>query len=89
MSTIDEVRKLLQDFIAPELRAVTAKIEAMTEVMAARFETVDEQFNTMEERFKRLEAKIDANHREVMNALNLDKRMAIIEDRQQRKQETQ
>lgn len=38
------------------------------------------------ERMKRLEEKMDANHREVMTALNIDKRLALIEDRQQRKE---
>ena len=47
------------------------------------------EIRVLAERMKRLEEKIDANHREVMTALNLDKRMAIIEDRQQRKAEAQ
>ena len=61
MSVYEDAKKAIQDFVAPEIRALA-------------------------ERMKRLEEKIDANHREVMTALNLDKRMAIIEDRQQRKE---
>lgn len=58
----------MQDFLAPELRAIRGEIAVMNE------------------KFLRLEEKINSNHREVMNALNLDKRMAILEDRQQRKE---
>jgi hypothetical protein len=69
LSTLDEIRKLLQDFLAPELRTISAR------------------FDTLDERFKRLEEQMSANHREVMTALNIDKRLALLEDRQQRNNE--
>lgn len=70
MSVYEDIKKALQDFISPELRALDGRLDGF-ELLTA-------------ERFKRLEEKIDAHHREVMSALNLDKRMAIIEDRQNR-----
>lgn len=61
MSVLDDFRKAIQDFIAPELRSLNVQLEAL-----------------------RREMKL--NHEAVMTALNLDKRMAIIEDRLQREQ---
>ena len=59
MSVYDDFKKVIQDFVSPEIRVLA-------------------------ERMKRLEDKMDANHREVMTALNIDKRLSLIEDRQQR-----
>jgi len=35
MSWVDDARKLLQDFVAPELRAMTAQLNAIKELLAA------------------------------------------------------
>lgn len=93
MSVYDDVKKAVQDFTLPEMREFKA-------LVLERFNTIEERFRRMEEkidanqrevmeRFKRTEDKIDANQREVMNALQLDKRLSLIEDRQQRKEPTQ
>jgi len=38
MSVIEDTRKLLQDFLAPELRELSARVEALEERMNARFD---------------------------------------------------
>jgi hypothetical protein len=60
MSAYEDVKKGILDFVAPELRTLSARLE--------RFEKMSA------ERLQRLEEKIDANHREVMNALNMKER---------------
>ena len=41
MSVIEDTRKLLQDFPAPELRELTARIDALEARMDARFEAAE------------------------------------------------
>jgi len=45
MSVIEDTRKLLQDFLAPELRELTARIDALEEKIDARFRGVDSRFD--------------------------------------------
>jgi hypothetical protein len=48
MSVIEDTRKLLQDFLAPELRELTARIEALEEHADTRFKGVDARFDAAE-----------------------------------------
>jgi hypothetical protein len=41
MSAIDDTRKLLQDFLAPELRELSGRVEALEKQMDARFESAE------------------------------------------------
>jgi tetrahydromethanopterin S-methyltransferase subunit G len=38
MSIVDDTRKVLQDFIAPELREIQARLDALEKRMDARFD---------------------------------------------------
>ena len=40
MDVIEDVRKVLQDFLAPELRAINARLDAMKKVDEARHSEV-------------------------------------------------
>ena len=64
MSVIEDTGKLLQDFLAPELRELSARVDAFEERMNARF---DEAEKRMEARFddseKRTEARFDSAER--------------------------
>lgn len=75
MGSIEDVRKVLQDFLAPELRAITARLDA-----------IEQRFTHLEHRFDRLENKLDANQAQVMtNILQLldvqkvKDRLAVLE----------
>ena len=50
MSVIEDTRKLLQDFLAPELRELSARVDALEERMDARFDgfekSVDARFDS-------------------------------------------
>lgn len=65
MSVINDVRKVIQDLVAPELQEIKADVRGFKEEVKSEF--------------KRLEEKMDANHRETLNALNVDKRLALLE----------
>jgi hypothetical protein len=43
MGTIEDIRKALQDFLAPELRANTAKIESLEKQMTAKIESLEKR----------------------------------------------
>jgi hypothetical protein len=64
MSVIEDTRKLLQDFLAPELRELSARVDALEERMHARFETLEKRVDTRFETLGvRMDARFDASER--------------------------
>ena len=63
MSTIEDLRKLAQDFIAPELRAIEARLSALEKTVAENHQQVMfgiqqiTNYTSVIERLSRLEAK--------------------------------
>jgi hypothetical protein len=97
MSVIEDTRKLLQDFLAPELRELTARVDALEERMNARFESLEERMNArfesleerMDTRFEAVERLASERHTQVMLAIGrladvfeLRERVARIEARE-------
>lgn len=82
MSMVEDVRKVLQDFLAPELRAVHVRLDAIEENMDTRFDAVRSRFSALEEvataRHNEILAKIDG----LKSSLDLDKRVERLESRQ-------
>ena len=62
MSVVEDVRTVVQDFLAPELRELKARVEALEKRMNDRFEHV-------EQRFEQVERSAQARHEQVMFAL--------------------
>jgi len=60
MSVIEDTRKLLQDFLAPELRELTARVDALEERMNARFDSIEKEVDM---RFKGVDARFDSAER--------------------------
>jgi len=60
MSVIEDTRKLLQDFLAPELRELTARVDALENRMSDRFDTLERR---MDARFVALDDHTDAADR--------------------------
>jgi archaellum component FlaC len=62
MSVIDDTRKVMQDFLAPELRAISARLDALEQrfgVVDKRFDAVGKRFDTVDHRFERVDQKLD------------------------------
>jgi hypothetical protein len=76
VGTVDEARKLVQDLIAPDLRALTVRVEEMEKRMNARFDGIEQ---VAKARHEAVLATIAASNASVMGALNLEKRMAKLE----------
>lgn len=83
MSVIDDIRKLLQDFIAPELRAIRGEIALVSERVKSFEEKTDLRFKNIEEkmdyRFHTLEEKMDLGFDRIMKELATDKRIERLE----------
>ncbi len=81
MSVIEDVRKDLQDFLAPELRAVHGRLDALEENMDTRFDAVKSRFSALEEvaaaRHNEILARMDG----LKSSLELDKRVERLENR--------
>lgn len=70
MSTIEDVRKLFQDFLAPELAAIKANMEAISRVADARWGAQQSQYSTMMTHMELIRAEVKNNHTIVMNKLD-------------------
>ncbi len=80
-SWFGDARKLLQDFVAPELRAITARLDE-----ADRRDTERDKLAT--ERHLTLLDKLEANRREVMLHVELALANRKIEELQAKQQPT-
>jgi hypothetical protein len=72
MSVVEDVRQVIQDFLAPELRAVTARLDALEKVMDARFNSVDAKFDSLRTQIQGINHKLD-----------IDRRLMVLESKQQ------
>lgn len=86
MGAIEEVRTLLQDVVAPDLKGLTVRVEnvekqvaALEQRMDARFDKVDARFDKVDARFDKLERDSDRRHAELVNYLSLEARMNKVE----------
>ena len=87
MGTIDDVGKVFQDLIAPDLKALALRLELLEKEMKLRFD----QAEKMEvERFAAVERMAAARHQtemntmaanqaSIMNILDMDKRLSRLE----------
>ncbi len=63
MGFIEEGRQLFQDFVAPEIRAIEARLDAIEKQVQA----LDSKYD---KRADQLEAKIDRNQTQLMDTLH-------------------
>jgi hypothetical protein len=82
MGRVEDVRKVLQDFLVPELRVVAARFDAIgqrfdsfSKVMDARFEAMSNRFDAVDTQFASLEKEIAR----VRERLDVDRRLAKLE----------
>ncbi|MHB1959099.1 MAG: hypothetical protein ACYCO5_08710 [Acidobacteriaceae bacterium] len=80
MGYIEDTRKLMQDFLAPELRAIAARldsVEALVEANERRAEErskdaearTQQRFTEVERRFTETERRSEQRHSETLNAI--------------------
>lgn len=79
MGVIDETRQLIQDFLAPELREIRARLEAMDAVNRARFDGIAQRLDSTEEanraRFESIVQRLET----IQQSFAFDKRISDLE----------
>lgn len=83
MSAIEDIRQGFQDFLAPELRALVARLEALEKVMSARFDTMDSRFGAQNAKLDALESRMADRFNSIIDALAIDRRLSRLEAAQQ------
>jgi len=88
-SVIEDTRKLIQDFLAPELREIATRLNALETRLDDRFRVVDDQFKMVDDRFAAAERLASERHQQVLLAISrladvyeLKERVARIEARE-------
>ncbi len=79
MSAIDDTRKVLQDFLSPELRELKARVDALEQSMNERFLQVDKQFDQVERNAAIRHAAVIAEIKGLENYNELRERVAKLE----------
>jgi len=72
MSVVEDVRQVVQDFLAPELRALKVGIDAQRQVMESNFKLMDARLDAIDQKIEHL-----------VESLALDRRLAKLEAAQQ------
>lgn len=79
MGAIEEVRTLLQDVVAPDLKSLTVRVESAEKQIAALEQRMDARFDKVDARFDKLERDSDRRHIELVSYLSLEARMNKLE----------
>jgi hypothetical protein len=76
MGVIEDVRKVIQDLVAPELKSISVRLDSLEKEARVRDELTHVKIEA-------LSAKMDAQYQSLLYNLNLDKRIETLErDRQ-------
>ena len=78
MSVIEDSRKVLRDFIAPELRAITARLDALEK----RFDGLEIQVDAVDKRAEKRHEEVMSAIRQVVDFNSIQQRLARLESQQ-------
>jgi hypothetical protein len=76
MGVIEDVRKVIQDLVAPELKSLAVKLDKIDSESKLRGELTRDVLSA---RIDALSAKMDAQYASIMNALDLNRRLETLE----------
>ncbi len=83
MSVAEDVRKVFQDLVAPELKSLTVKLDNFERESKLRDEALAAKMDSSERlthaKLEALSAKMDAQYQSLLYSLNLDKRVEMLE----------
>ena len=74
MGVIDDTRKLLQDIVTPDLKALAARVEALEK-------RVDSGFADLKQAIADVDARAERRHTALLVALHLEERVKRLEER--------
>jgi hypothetical protein len=76
MGVIEDVRKVVQDLVAPELKSLAVRLDRFASESKLRDELI---LTKLDLRMDALTAKMDAQYLSIMNALYLNRRVELLE----------
>ncbi len=82
MGAVEDTRKVIQDLIAPDLKAIAVRLEAVEAIAEARHKELLARLETMESKIEASSTIQTARYDAIMKALDIDKRLEKIEARQ-------
>lgn len=77
MGAIDDTRKVLQDFLAPELRAISARLDAIEK----RFDGLDRKVDEVDRRAEKRHDDVMGAIRQVIDYNSIQLRLARLESK--------
>ena len=87
MSVVDDLRKLLQDLVTPELRAQAVRLENVEKRIDGLDKALAELRGEMRAQWDATRAEVRSGVSQIAEHLRIDQRLAVLEaDRQQRKE---
>ena len=86
MSVIEDSRKVLQDFIAPELRSISVRLDALEKRFDGFEHTVEKQFDDVEHRAEKRHDEVMAGIRQVIDFNSIAQRVARLESKESTQQ---
>jgi len=83
MGAIEDVRKVIQDLVAPELKSLRVELKGVDETSKMRDEAlsvkIDNLSEKMDRKFELVLAKMEANQAYLIYSMNIEKRVDAIE----------
>jgi hypothetical protein len=76
MGNVEDLRKVVQDLVAPDLKALAVRVEALEKSMRDKFASAEDLARA---RHETVLASIAASHASIMGALEMEKRISKLE----------
>lgn len=84
MGAVEDLRKLLQDVISPDLKAIEAQVHALDKSIAQQVNALDRKIDLTRDlllaELKTMATIVAANHATLTHALDIDRRLERIEN---------
>jgi hypothetical protein len=84
MSVVEDIRKLLQDIVTPDLKALEAKVAALDRKIDLRSDALNDKIDLTRElmlsEIKAVAAMLAATQASLTHSLELDRRLAKMEN---------
>lgn len=84
MGAIEDTRRVLQDFLAPELRAISVRLDAVEKRLDGidrKFEHIDQRFERVDQKFEEAEQRAEKRHDELMGEMRRLYDLSSIQER--------
>jgi tetrahydromethanopterin S-methyltransferase subunit G len=82
MGAIEDTRKVLQDFLAPELRAIAVRLEALEKRIDGRLDSVDRKIDDVDRRAEKRHDSVMLALGRLVDYNELRERLARLESKE-------